>query len=167
MSSPVGLTLFMAVILPLAVGGKMACVAAIGKAIGGAAKHGGDDAAHAGGRVVKSLSGHADDVARGAAHAGSRVTSHVWSNLTRSLDDAVAASRNAGQALESASARMGPRALAVLARKYEQNQAAIQSETNRANSGYQSDHECTEATTRIQKLTDEQVAITRLIAKMG
>ena len=167
MSSPVGLTLFIAVILPLAVSGKMACVAAIGKAVGNAVKHGGDDAANAGGRAVKNASGYADDVARGAVHAGSRVTNHVWSNLTRSLDDAVAASRHAGQALESASARMGPRALAVLARKYEQNQVAIQNEMNRANSGYQSDQECTEATTRIHKLTEEQAAITRLIEKMG
>jgi len=163
--------LFVAVILPLAVGGKMACVAAIGKAVGGAVaggvKHGGDDAASAGGRVVKNASGYADDVARGAAHAGSRVSNRVWSTFTRSLDDAVAASRNAGQALESASARIGPRALAVMARKYERNQAAIQNEMNRANSGYQSDKECADATARVQKLTEEQVAITRLIEKMG
>lgn len=171
MTSPVGLTFVVAVVLPLAVGGKMACIAAVGEAVQGAAvrsaKSSGDDVARAGKRVARDASGYADDVAAGATRTGGRVSGRVWSTFTQSLDDAVAASKNAGQALESASARIGPRALKVLVRKYEQNQDAIQNERDRASSGYQSDKECADATARLQKVMAEQVAIKKLIEKMG
>jgi hypothetical protein len=62
---------------------------------------------------------------------------------------------------------MSPKAFALLRHKYEKNDAALQSEINRANSGYQSDAECAQATARIQKLAKEQAAIEKLVAEMG
>ena len=171
MSSPVGLTMCLAVILPLALGGKMACVSAVVEAAKGtavrAARTGGDDAARATGRVANGASGYADDVAKNASRAGPRVSTAVWSRFTQSLDDAVAASTTAGRALASASSGISPRALETLRRAYMRNQSALEAEISRANEGGQSDSECTQAIVRIQKITEEQAAITRLIEKMG
>ena len=171
MTSPVGLTLVVAVVLPLAVGGKMACISAVGEAVQGAAvrsaKTSGDDAARATVRAAKDASGYTDGVARGAARAGARVSAPVWSNFTQRLDEAVAASTNAGRAIASVSERIDPNTVRMLKRQYEKRRAILEAERNRANDGYQSDEECAQAAARLETLTEEQAAITRLIEKMG
>jgi hypothetical protein len=92
----------------------------------------------------------------------------VWSRLSGSIDDAVATSGRVNRALAAVPARIAGRAgFKLLKQKYERNEAALQSEINRANSGYQSDAECAQATARIQKLAKEQAAIEKLVAEMG
>jgi hypothetical protein len=170
-NSPFGLVLCAALVLPLAAGGKAGCVAEVVEQAGRAAvrgvKGGGDDAARAAGRAAQKASGYADDASRGAVQAGRRVSQAAWSRLSNSMDDAVAATSRTQQALTSAASRMSPKAFAFLRQKYEKNEAALQSEINRANSGYQSDAECAQATARIQKLAKEQAAIEKLVAEMG
>ena len=171
MSSPVGLTFYIAVILPLAVGGKMGCMLAVTDAVKNAAvrtaKTGGDDPARAAGRTATHASGYADNVARGAARAGARVSAAVWSKFTQRLDEAVAASTNAGRAIASVSERIDPNTVRMLKRQYEKRRAILEAERNRTNDGYQSDEECEQAAARLEKLTEEQAAITRLIERMG
>jgi hypothetical protein len=162
MSTPVGVFLIATLTLPIASCGSSAAKA-IGKVVAGSA----DDVARGAQRAATKVSGFADDAARGAATGAPRVSQAAWSRLSGSVDDAVATSNRAGQALASASARMSPKAFALLRQKYEKNEAALQSEINRANSGYQSDAECAQATARIQKLAKEQAAIEKLVAEMG
>ena len=162
MSPPLGVVLLATLTLPIASCGTVAMNAARKFAANSA-----DDVANGARRTVTKASGLADDAARGAAKVAPRVSQAAWSRLSGSMDDAVATSNRAGQALASASARMSPRAFALLRQKYEKNEAALQSEINRANSGYQSDAECAQATSRIQKLAKEQAAIEKLVAEMG
>ena len=162
MSTPVGVFLIATLTLPIA-----SCGSSAAKAISKAVASSADDVARGAQRAAQKASGFADDAARGAARGAPRVSQAAWSRLSGSVDDAVATSNRAGQALASASARMSPRAFALLRQKYEKNEAALQSEINRANSGYQSDAECAQATARIQKLAKEQAAIEKLVAEMG
>jgi len=162
MSTPVGVLLIATLTLPIASCGTAAMNAAR-KAVANSA----DDIANGARRAASKASGVADDAARGASRAAPRVSQAVWSRLSGSIDNAVATSNRAGQALAGASARMSPKAFALLRQKYEKNEAALQSEINRANSGYQSDAECAQATARIQQLAKEQAAIEKLVAEMG
>lgn len=150
----------------------MGCIAEVVEAAGRSAaraiKDGGDDAAGAAGRAAKKASGYADDAARGAGQATRRVSQAAWAQLSQSVDDAIAASSRTGQTLDRVATKAAAKAgFKFLRKKYEKNEAALQSEIQQANTGYESDSECTQATARIQKLAREQAAIEKLVAEMG
>lgn len=162
MNSPVSFFLCATLTLPIA-----SCGTAAMKAARKFVASGADDVANGARRTATKATGLADDVAHGAARNASRISQAAWSRLSGSVDEAVATSNRAGQALAAASARMSPKAFALLRQKYENNEAALQSEINRANSGYQSEAECAQAAARIHKLAQEQAAIEKLVAEMG
>jgi hypothetical protein len=162
MSSPAGFLLVATLSLPIASCGTAAMNAAR-KLVASSA----DDVANGARRAVAKASGLADDAARGAAKGAPSVSRGAWARLSSSVDDAVATSGRVNQALAAASARMSPKAFALLRQKHEKNEAALQIEIDRANSGYRSDAECAQAAVRIEKLTREQAAIEKLISEMG
>ena len=159
MTSPTGLILVAALSLPIA-----SCSTGVMKVARMVAKFS-DDVGKGTRRVAPRALKQTDDAICATARATQRVSRGVWNRFSSSVDKAVAASSRVDGALLLASARMSPRAFRLLRQKYEKNKAAMQSEINRANSGYRSDAECAEATLRIEKLAREQAAIEKVIVE--